>query len=91
MMNDTQTSTNPTIMYGWVCPKCGNVWSPTTAQCNTCAILTSTSNWTINCEENQNLKWENVLEKAIKTENYTSLGCLPSSCVPSNIDVAKVR
>ncbi len=89
MMNDTQTFTNPTIMYGWVCPKCGNVWSPTTAQCNTCAILTS--NWTIKYEENPNPKWENVLEKAIKTENYTSLGCLPSSCVPSNIDVAKVR
>lgn len=89
MMNDTQTSTNPIIMYGWVCPKCGNVWSPTTAQCNTCAIRTS--NWTINCEENSNLKWENVLEKAIKTESHTSLGCRPSSCVPSNIDVAKVR
>lgn len=89
MMNDTQTSTNPPIIYGWVCPKCGNVWSPTTAQCITCAILTS--NWTINCKENSNLKWENVLEKAIKTENYTSLGCPPSSCVPSNIDVAKVR
>ena len=76
-MNDTQTSTNPTIMYGWVCPKCGNVWSPTTVQCHTCAVLTS--NLTINCGENSNLKWENVLEKAIKTENYTSLGCLPSS------------
>lgn len=89
MMNDTQTSTNPAIMYGWVCPKCGNVWSPTTAQCNTCAILTRTSNWEIKCDENA--KWKDTLEKAIKTENYTSLGCLPSSCVPSNIDVAKVR
>lgn len=84
MMSDTQTSTNSNIRYGWVCPKCGNVWSPTTAQCNTCAILTS--NWRVKCEDNPNSKWKDALEKAIKTENYSNLGCPPPDFIPcSNV------
>jgi hypothetical protein len=25
------------MMQGWSCPKCGNVWSPFTSGCSTCA------------------------------------------------------
>lgn len=65
MMNDTQTSTNPTIiMYGWVCPKCGNVWSPFTSQCGNCA--TSTISYTTQ----DGIHWKDTLTDAIKTVNY---------------------
>lgn len=64
MMNDTQTSTNPTIMYGWVCPKCGNVWSPFTSQCSNCA--TSTISYTTQ----DGIHWKDTLTDAIKTVNY---------------------
>ena len=64
MMNDTQTSTNPTIMYGWVCPKCGNVWSPFTSQCSNCA--TSTISYTTQ----DGIYWKDTLTDAIKTVNY---------------------
>ena len=64
MMNDTQTSTNPTIMYGWVCPKCGNVWSPFTSQCINCA--TSTISYTTQ----DGSYWKDTLTDAIKTVNY---------------------
>lgn len=64
MMNDTQTSTNPTIMYGWVCPKCGNVWSPFTSQCIHCA--TSTISYTTQ----DGIHWKDTLTEAIKTVNY---------------------
>lgn len=62
MMNDTQTSTNPTIMYGWVCPKCGNVWSPFTSQCGNCATSTITTQ--------DGIYWKDTLTDAIKTVNY---------------------
>lgn len=67
MMNDTQTSTNPTnptIIYGWVCPKCGNVWSPFTSQCSNCA--TSTISYTTQ----DGIHWKDTLTDAIKTVNY---------------------
>lgn len=63
-MNDTQTSTNPIIMYGWVCPKCGNVWSPFTSQCSNCA--TSTISYTTQ----DGIYWKDTLTDAIKTVNY---------------------
>lgn len=67
MMNDTQTSTNPTIiMYGWVCPKCGNVWSPFTSQCGNCA--TSTISYTTQ----DGIYWKDTLTDAIKTVNYNA-------------------
>ena len=66
-MNDTQTSTNPTIiMYGWVCPKCRNVWSPYTSQCGNCA--TSTISYTTQ----DGIYWKNTLTDAIKTVNYNA-------------------
>ena len=63
-MNDTQTSTNPAIMYGWVCPKCGNVWSPFTSQCINCA--TSTISYTTQ----DGIYWKDTLTDAIKNVNY---------------------
>lgn len=68
MMNVTQTSTNPTItiMYGWVCPKCGNVWSPFTSQCSNCA--TSTISYTTQ----DGIHWKDTLTDAIKTVNYNA-------------------
>ena len=63
-MNDTQTFTNPTIMYGWVCPKCGSVWSPFTSQCGNCA--TSTISYTTQ----DGIYWKDTLTDAIKTVNY---------------------
>lgn len=64
MMNDTQTSTNPAIMYGWVCPKCGNVWSPFTSQCDNCAT------GTISYTTQDGIHWKDTLTEAIKTVNY---------------------
>lgn len=64
MMNDTQTSTNPAIMYGWVCPKCGNVWSPFTLQCGNCAT------GTISYTTQDGIHWKDTLTDAIKTVNY---------------------
>lgn len=67
MMNDTQTSTNPTIiMYDWVCPKCGNVWSPFTSQCGSCNCATSTISYTTQ----DGIYWKDTLTDAIKTVNY---------------------
>ena len=63
-MNDTQTFTNPTIMYGWVCPKCGNVWSPFTSQCGNCATST------ISYITQDGIYWKDTLTDAIKTVNY---------------------
>ena len=38
----TPIVTSPVGMYGWICPRCGQVWSPFTSQCH-CPPNTITS------------------------------------------------
>lgn len=33
-------------MYGWQCPKCGQVYAPFVSKCDTCVVRTTTSNTT---------------------------------------------
>ena len=32
----------PVLKYGWICPKCGSVWSPDTTCCTNCLSMTTT-------------------------------------------------
>ena len=32
------------MMYGWICPKCGKVWSPFQNECMNCNKVTCTAN-----------------------------------------------
>ena len=32
----------PVWNYGWICPKCGSVWSPDTTCCTNCLSMTTT-------------------------------------------------
>lgn len=45
--NNSEDSFSSPVSYGWVCPKCGRVYSPSTSMCWYCSNITN-SPWTCN-------------------------------------------
>lgn len=40
--NEVDLNKVPVWNYGWICPKCGSVWSPDTTCCTNCLSMTTT-------------------------------------------------
>ena len=66
---------NPPQQYGWICPKCGKVYSPWTSQCFCCGG----GSWTITCNSGTGTPIINdsiTIASAPKT--YTCVGPAPT-------------
>ena len=71
---------NPPQQYGWICPKCGKVYSPWTSQCFCCGG----GSWTITCNSGTGTPIINdSVTIASAPSTYTHAGPVPTVTLKS--------